>query len=215
VNSSSGGALRLRLGVVTQTTSSASAKSKWAPFLIVVLVLLVLGAVLVAMCLYFSTPRLSGREIKLATAAGAQVEYVLIEGWKLAYEDMDSIGLTDEQIRELVAPLDDSTSASGSAALVRQLRIISEDAQLSGDDLVSVLVIGQEDPAVSPLPDDKARIALKLGVQQLRVDATVTASVLEYEVVWRDGLIIDAKIVNSKEHENREYEFEKSASGSD
>lgn len=183
--------------------------------MLIALVLLALGVVVVAAFLYFSTPRLSGKEIKLATAAGAQVEQVLIDGWKFAYQDLDSPGLTDEQIRELVEPLDDSTSASGSAALVRQLRIISEDAQLSGDDLVSVLVIGQEDPAVSPLPDDKARIALKLGVQQHRVDATVTESVPEYEVVWRDGLIINVQRVNSKEHENREYEFEKSASGSD
>lgn len=183
--------------------------------MLIALVLLALGVVLAAIFLYFSTPRLSGKEIKLATAAGAQVEYVLIEGWKLAYEDMDSIGLTDEQIRELVGPLDDSATPSGLAALERQLRIISEDALLAGDDVVSVSVMRQEDPVVSPLPDDKVQIALKLGVEWHRVDATVTASVLEYEVVWRDGLIIDAKIVNSKEHENREYEFEKSASGSD
>jgi hypothetical protein len=200
---------------MTASSNPVPARSKKRGLMLIALVLLALGVVLAAIFLYFSTPRLSGKEVKLATAAGAQVEQVLIDGWKFAHQDLDSPGLTDEQIRELVEPLDDSTSASGSAALERQLRIISEDAQLSGDDLVSVLVIGQEDPAVSPLPDDKARIALKLGVQQHRVDATVTESVPEYEVVWRDGLIINVQRVNSKEHENREYEFEKSASGSD
>ena len=170
---------------------------------------------LVALHQYRNTPRLSAEETKLSTAAGAQVEQVLIDGWKLAYEDPESLGLTEDQISELVAPLADSSSVKGAAALVRQLRIISEDASLSTVSIDSVTVARHETLVVTPSPNGRASIVLKLLIERLVPDesgGTEWGSAPEYEVVWADGLIIGVDIINSKEHEHREYEFEKSTS---
>lgn len=197
---------------MTQPSAKDASKPKRLRLILVPVIFLAVIVGLVAFNQYRNTPRLSAEETKLASVAGAQVEQMLIDGCRLAFDDLDAPGLAEDQISELVAPLEDSASVSGAAALVRQLRIISEDASLSTVSLDNVTVARLETPEVTPLQDGRASIVLKILIERLVPDEAggiEWGSAPEYEVVWDNGVIIGVDIINSKEHKHREYEFEK------